>query len=153
MHEASGNAERKGSPRSPKEKKRGVSYGEYLHLDRLLSCQKPLSTLGGKQEGAHEEPLFIHIHQSYEIWFKHILHELSSIQKIFSTQKANVPESDILLVASRLERITVIQKLLVDQLSILETMTPQDFLAFRDYLFHLVWETPRPTTLCILSPV
>eukprot|EP00948_MAST-09A_sp_MAST-9A-sp1_P001106 g1106.t1 len=114
-------------------KKHGVSYGEYLQLSSLLDCQKPLSTNHGTQPAAHEELLFIHIHQSYEIWFKHILHELDSIQNIFKAY--TIPESSILLVASRLERITVIQKLLVDQLSILETMTPQDFLSFRDFLF------------------
>ncbi len=108
----------------------GTHYGEYLQLDKLLSAQVPRS--GMNQEPAHDEMLFIVIHQAYELWFKLILHELGSVQKLFGT--TSLDERRMGFIVSRLERVTEIQRVLVDQLNILETMTPLDFLDFRDYL-------------------
>lgn len=105
--------------------KRPVYYAEYLDLDRLLSSQKPLSN-------AHDEMLFIITHQAYELWFKQILHELESVIQGFSGR--SVPESAVGAATARLSRIVEIEKLLVDQLRVLETMTPLDFLDFRDAL-------------------
>src|ERR1700722_7046373 len=107
-----------------------VYYGGYLQLDRLLDAQKALSGRGGR--AAHDEMLFIVTHQAYELWFKQILHELDSVLEIFSGK--TVPESGISRAVALLSRVVEIQKLLVDQLRVLETMTPLDFLDFRDAL-------------------
>ncbi len=108
-----------------------VYYGDYLGLDKLLSCQRPKSE---EYEGkiAHDEMLFIIVHQAYELWFRQILHELSSVQTIFGQEYVN--EKMVGICVARLRRVTEIQKLLVDQLHIIETMTPLDFLDFRDFL-------------------
>lgn len=82
---------------------------------------------------AHDEMLFIIIHQAYELWFKQIIHEMGSVHKIFSSEK--IDERDIGISLHRLKRITEILKLAVQQIGIIETMTPLDFLDFRDYLF------------------
>ena len=107
-----------------------VYYGGYLQLDKLLSAQKPLS--GNGQQAAHDEMLFIITHQAYELWFKQIIHELDSVLEDFSGKL--VPESAVSRAVARLSRVVEIQKLLVDQLRVLETMTPLDFLDFRDAL-------------------
>jgi tryptophan 2,3-dioxygenase len=107
-----------------------IYYSDYLQLDTLLSSQKPKSDEYGKP--AHEEMLFIIVHQAYELWFKQILHEIDSINKMFAEDK--VDETNIGVAVSRLHRITEIQKLLIEQLRVLETMTPLDFLEFRDFL-------------------
>ena len=105
-------------------------YHDYLQLDKILNSQKLLSKELG--ESAHEEMLFIIIHQIYELWFKQILYELDSIIDAFDRKK--VRESHIGISTSRLDRIIEIQKILIDQIQVLETMTPMDFLDFRDLL-------------------
>jgi len=107
-----------------------VEYAEYLKLDRLLSCQSPKSAEYGPP--AHDELLFVIVHQAYELWFKQILHELDSVLALFRAD--SVDERSIGVALARLARVTEIQKLLVDQLRVLETMTPLDFLDFRDLL-------------------
>ncbi|MFG1484354.1 tryptophan 2,3-dioxygenase family protein [Halobacteriovorax sp. HFRX-2_2] len=107
-----------------------VYYGDYLELNKLLDTQNPLSKKYGDE--AHDETLFIVVHQVYELWFKQILHELNSIKSIFSVDK--VEESFLSTVCSRLERIKKVQTLLLGQLEVMETMTPMDFLEFRDLL-------------------
>ena len=107
-----------------------VDYAEYLKLDRLLSSQDPKSTAYGRP--AHDEMLFVIMHQVYELWFKQILHELDSVLALFRAD--SVDERSIGIALARLDRVTEIQKLLVDQLRVLETMTPLDFLDFRDLL-------------------
>src|SRR5215217_2443028 len=99
-----------------------LSYNKYLRVQDLLNLQDCLST-----PAHHDELLFITVHQAYELWFKQILHELdASIQLL---------EEDRVPVATRaLNRIVAIEKLLVQQIHILETMTPISFLAFRDEL-------------------
>lgn len=71
---------------------------------------------------AHDETLFIIVHQTYELWFKQILHELDTVHDIFS--QSVVPENQIGVVCQRLHRITRIQEILIQQISVLETMTP-----------------------------
>lgn len=115
---------------STRPKSTNTHYGDYLHLHKLLDSQHPKSGVDG--EAAHDEMLFIVIHQAYELWFKLILHELGSVVPLFKEQKLD--ETRMGFVVSRLERVVEIQRVLVDQLSILETMTPLDFLDFRDYL-------------------
>ncbi|MEO6693799.1 MAG: tryptophan 2,3-dioxygenase family protein [Ignavibacteria bacterium] len=107
-----------------------IYYSEYLQLEKLLTSQLPKSDEYKKH--AHDEMLFIIVHQAYELWFKQILHELDSVIEMF--HKDDVDEKSIGIAVARLRRITVIQKVLIDQLDILETMTPLDFLEFRDFL-------------------
>lgn len=105
-------------------------YHDYLQLDKVLGAQDLRSKKLG--EPAHDEMLFIVTHQVYELWFKEIIHDLTSVLDIFN--KEHVDEKEIGIAVSRLERITVIQKLLIDQIDVIETMTPLDFLDFRNYL-------------------
>jgi len=107
-----------------------IYYADYLHLEKLLTSQLPKSDEYGKH--AHDEMLFIIVHQAYELWFKQILHELDSVIEMF--HKDSIDEKNIGIAVARLRRITVIQRVLIDQLNILETMTPLDFLEFRDFL-------------------
>lgn len=107
-------------------------YGDYLGLDQLLSAQHPESERLGID--AHDELLFIIIHQAYELWFKQIMHELESILKIFQEEQINDNSPALQTVEHRLGRMVEIWKLLVAQVKILETMTPMDFLDFRDLL-------------------
>ena len=102
-----------------------VYYADYLKTEELLELQKPLSQ-------AHDETLFIINHQTHELWFKQLIHELDSI--ITTLNQDHVPETDIQKVVHRLDRFTLIQQALIDQIKILETMTPMDFLEFRDVL-------------------
>ncbi|MBX7232169.1 MAG: tryptophan 2,3-dioxygenase [Bdellovibrionales bacterium] len=106
-------------------------YHDYLQLDQVLNAQKLKSQ--EFQASAHDEMLFIITHQTYELWFKQLLHELTSVLEIFNKQ--SVSEKQMGLVVHRLKRFTTIQKLLIQQIDILETMTPLDFLDFRDFLF------------------
>ena len=85
-----------------------VHYINYLSLEKILDSQFPLS--GEGENAAHEEMLFIIIHQTYELWFKQIIHELDSILEIFN--KDVVSESDVSIAVSRLDRIIEIRKTL-----------------------------------------
>ena len=107
-------------------------YGSYLHVNTLLSLQTPRSAAGGRAP-AHDELLFIITHQAYELWFKQIIHELDSVRAMFGT--ATVDERDMGVAVSRLQRVNEIQLLLVQQISVLETMSALEFLAFRDFLY------------------
>ena len=110
--------------------KASVNYSDYLKLDELLSCQELISEKFGRP--AHDETLFIIIHQTYELWFKQILHELDDVLRMF--REDIVDEKNIGVAVLRCDRIIEIQKLLIDQVRILETMTPLDFLEFRNLL-------------------
>ena len=110
--------------------KEKLSYGNYLLLDKILDAQNLQSKRVDSE--VHDEMLFIIIHQTYELWFKQIQYELDSIIDMF--QGNYVQEQNIGIVVSRLDRIIEIQKLLINQVGILETMTPMDFLEFRDLL-------------------
>lgn len=111
-----------------------VYYGQYLKLDQLLNAQQPLSRQFASTENpeAHDEMLFIIVHQAYEIWFKQILHDLKSIVEIFN--QSHVPDQAFGQITNRLHRITKIQTMLLGYFDILETMTPMDFLEFRNLL-------------------
>ncbi len=99
-----------------------LTYGRYLKLDELLSLQQPLS------EGPeHDEMLFIVIHQVYELWFKEVLHEIDYVCRLME-------EGDRPRVLHTFKRVLTILKVLVAQLDILETMTPLEFLSFRERL-------------------
>jgi len=108
-----------------------MNYHDYLQIDKLLDCQKLESEVRtGKP--AHDEMLFIIVHQVYELWFKLMLTEVESILAIFKGD--HIDERLMDLIVSRLQRVVEIQKLLVDQVRVMETMTPLDFLEFRDLL-------------------
>lgn len=109
-----------------------VYYSEYLQLDKILNAQAPESDKAGIK--ANDEMLFITVHQAYEIWFKLILHELSVIRETFKKPELSDNGTDVYDSVYRIKRIIKILKLLVDQLAIVETMTPLDFLDFRDLL-------------------
>jgi len=107
-----------------------VYYADYLKLDALLSAQAPESARHGAP--AHDEMLFIIVHQAYELWFRQILHELDRISQDFESE--TVADESLGRIVHGLDRINEILKLLIQQLDVLETMTPLDFLDFRDLL-------------------
>jgi tryptophan 2,3-dioxygenase len=102
------------------EEGRRLSYGSYLKIPELLALQDGLSD-------EHDELLFIVAHQVYELWFKVVLFELEAV-------RARIDSDDVFFARHYLERVHVIEKLLVEQIEVLETMSPQDFLAFRSQL-------------------
>jgi len=108
-----------------------VHYQAYLKLDQLLDSQSLRSVEFGKP--AHDEMLFITVHQTYELWFKQMLFELDSVMSDFS--KVSMPDTQMGIAVARLERVVDIQKFINGQIDILETMTPLDFLEFRDFLY------------------
>lgn len=108
-----------------------VQYHDYLGLGSLLGSQKLKSHEYGKK--AHDEMLFIVVHQTYELWFKQMLYELDSVLDTFSSPATD--ESEMGTAVSRLERIVSIQRFINGQIDILETMTPLDFLDFREFLY------------------
>src|SRR5215210_4038636 len=108
-------------------------YGDYLGIDQLLQLQKPLSLREGKLI-AHDEMLFIIVHQAYELWFKEIRHELQACAEVLSKPAADDDGPDMNVVVHRLKRTVEIWKLLNHQVDVLETMTPLDFLEFRELL-------------------
>ena len=108
-------------------------YGDYLGIEGLLELQKPLSLRDGKLI-AHDEMLFIIIHQAYELWFKQILHEITACGEVLSKPSADDDGPDMNVVVHRLKRVVEIWKLLNHQVDVLETMTPLDFLEFREML-------------------
>ncbi len=109
-----------------------VYYSEYLQLDKILDAQVPESKLKGNE--AHDEMLFIIIHQAYELWFKQVIHEISSVAKIFNQETIIDTSPDLQVAVHRLKRVVKILELAVKQVDIIETMTPLDFLDFRDLL-------------------
>jgi tryptophan 2,3-dioxygenase len=108
----------------------GIYYGEYLQLDKITSAQELESAKRGTP--AHDEMLFIITHQAYELWFKQILHELTSIVDFFDDPV--VEDKNMGVVLHRLSRIKSIQRVLIQQIDIIQTLTPLDFLEFRDLL-------------------
>ena len=107
-----------------------VHYINYLQLDKVLDARHLISDKKGG--AAHEEMLFIIIHQTYELWFKQILHEVGSAMDLF--QKDKIDEENVGIIVGRMDRVNKIMTTLVGQLDILETMTSLDFLDFRHHL-------------------
>src|SRR4029079_17480252 len=99
-----------------------LTYASYLNLESLLGLQQPRSS-----PPEHDEILFIVIHQTYELWFKLLLHELEKINSDFTV-------NDLFGAIHTFKRARTIMKTLVGQLDILETMTPMSFSSFRDRL-------------------
>jgi tryptophan 2,3-dioxygenase len=99
-----------------------LTYSSYLRLDELLGLQQPVSD--GPE---HDETLFIIIHQVYELWFKEMLHELDHLNRLLEQRDA--PRA-----LHTLKRVLTVLKVVVAQIDVLETMTPLEFLSFRDRL-------------------
>ena len=99
-----------------------LSYNKYLRVQDLINLQDCLS-----DPAHHDELLFITVHQAYELWFKQILHEIDAAI-------AFIAEDRLPAATRALKRVVEIEKLLLDQIHILESMTPINFLAFRDQL-------------------
>jgi tryptophan 2,3-dioxygenase/ribonuclease HI len=99
----------------------GTDYATYLLIDDLLRLQRPITP------GAHDELLFIIVHQAYELWFKLILHELTTARDELADGRPHAA-------APRLRRVVAVWRLLLSQLEVLETMGPEGFLEFRDPL-------------------
>jgi tryptophan 2,3-dioxygenase len=97
-----------------------LTYSSYLALDDVLGAQRPRST-------EHDEMLFIVVHQVYELWFKQILHEFAFLQR-------RLEAGDTSHALAIVRRILTILKTVVAQIDVLETMTPRQFLSFRDRL-------------------
>ncbi len=110
-----------------------IYYGSYLHLDKILDAQYPVSFEKGNVP-AHDEMLFITIHQAYELWFKQILFELDYAMKVFMQENINDNSEFLNLVRDLLRGVISIMLLLNHQVYILDSMTPLDFLAFRNLL-------------------
>jgi tryptophan 2,3-dioxygenase len=99
-----------------------LTYGSYLRLDGLLAAAVPQS-----EPPAHDELLFITVHQVYELWFRQVLFELEA-------SRDAMIEGATWLARHLLRRVHAIERLLISQVDVLETMTPQDFLQFREGL-------------------
>lgn len=99
-----------------------TTYGNYLKVHDLLDLQEPLT----KPE-EHDELLFIIIHQSYELWFKQVIHELTACCRFLE-------KGELMRVMAGLKRVDAIQKVIIHKVDILETMTPDDFARFRGKL-------------------
>jgi tryptophan 2,3-dioxygenase len=112
---------------------KAVYYADYLQLEKITGAQQPESFKEGNAP-AHDEMLFIIIHQAYELWFKQILFEVDSVIGIMGKPALNDNSPEMQTVVHRLKRVGTILKLLVQQIDIMETMTPMDFLDFRDML-------------------
>ena len=112
---------------------RAMYYTDYLQLSKILDAQHPESFKAGN-EPAHDEMLFIIIHQAYELWFKQILYEMDFIMQVFTKDKIDDNSEDLNLVRHRLNRIIKILELLTQQITLLDTMTPLDFFEFRNLL-------------------
>ncbi|XP_028836329.1 tryptophan 2,3-dioxygenase B-like [Denticeps clupeoides] len=117
-------------PRIVKAAKDDFTYGDYLQLEKIVNAQTLQSELKGQK--VHDEHLFIVTHQAYELWFKQILWELDSVRELLTEEVQG--EQNMLKMVNRVHRITVILRLLLDQFSVLETMTPMDFFDFRKFL-------------------
>ncbi|MCC6418960.1 MAG: tryptophan 2,3-dioxygenase [Gemmataceae bacterium] len=99
-----------------------LTYSTYLHLDQFLDLQRPRS-----QPEEHDELLFIVVHQAYELWFKLQLHEFDRIKRDFIG-------NDLYGAIATFKRVRTIMKVMVEQVDIVETLTPMSFGSFRDRL-------------------
>lgn len=105
-------------------------YSDYLALDAVLGAQHLESAKHGAP--AHEEMLFIITHQTFELWFKQVLFELDSV--ITLLDRPYVPESDVAVCLARVQRVNRIMEHLAQQFTLIETMTPGEFMEFRAFL-------------------
>jgi tryptophan 2,3-dioxygenase len=109
-----------------------IDYSTYLRLHEVLGAQHPVSPLHGVE--AHDEMLFIVTHQVYELWFKQIIYELDSVLEVLQRDSIDDNTGDMGIIVQRVNRMAAIWRLLGRQIDILETMSPLDFLEFRNFL-------------------
>lgn len=109
-----------------------MHYHDYLQLDKILNAQ--ILESDKQNLSAHDEMLFIVIHQTYELWFKQLHHEVDAVAATMSKPALNDNSPELQTVVHRLNRCVTILRVLVHQIDIMETMTPMDFLDFRDML-------------------
>ena len=109
-----------------------MHYSDYLQLEKILDAQHPESDRLGIH--AHDEMLFIVIHQAYELWFRQLLYETDSVIALFGQPALNDNSPALQTIVHRLSRCSTILKVLVHQIDIMETMNPMDFQDFRDLL-------------------
>ena len=109
-----------------------MHYSDYLHLEKILGAQQPESDKAGVH--AHDEMLFIVIHQAYELWFRQLLYETDSVIDLLGQPTLNDDSPELQTIVHRLSRCVTILKVLVQQIDIMETMNPMDFQDFRDLL-------------------
>ena len=107
-----------------------MNYHDYLHLDQILTAQHPKGTALNRP--VHDEMLFIIVHQAYELWFRQILHDLDDVRSVLGQE--DLGDTAIWRIVSRLQRIVKIEQLMIDQVRIMETLSPLDFIDFRDNL-------------------
>ena len=108
--------------------KRRVTYADYLHLHDLISLQDG----AGNREISSDEHHFIIVHQAFELWFCRILFEMREIKELLAQRP--VPEDDIPRIVDKLQRVTEIFNLFQGQWKVMQTLSPQGFLNFRDEL-------------------
>ncbi len=106
-----------------------LTYGSYLRLPQLLDAQHLES-----DPPAHDELLFITIHQVYELWFQQLLHEVEAVRDTLIGTAGDPANNRLWWGRHLMNRVHVIERVLVQQVDVLETMTPQDFLEFRQRL-------------------
>jgi tryptophan 2,3-dioxygenase len=109
-----------------------MHYSDYLQLEKILGAQQPESDKAGAP--AHDEMLFIVIHQAYELWFRQLLYETDSVIDLLGQPTLNDDSPELQTIVHRLSRCVTILKVLVQQIDIMETMNPMDFQDFRDLL-------------------
>ena len=115
---------------APEKPREPLYYADYIQIDKLLGAQRLESARHGRP--AHDEMLFLIVHQTFELWFKQILWELDAVLARFANP--SVAEEDVGRAVSHFGRIVEVQRVLIQQIDVLETMTPLDFLDFRDDL-------------------
>lgn len=99
-----------------------LTYSSYLHLTELLNLQHPLS-----EDQEHDEHLFIIVHQVYELWFKQLIHEMCHLRRLFN-------QGDTNRALHTIKRLNAIFRTIIQQLDVIETLTPLEFLSFRNRL-------------------
>src|SRR5262245_50873416 len=104
-----------------------LTYASYLHLEELLELQQPRS-----QPPEHDEILFIIVHQAYELWFKLLLHEFEKIKQDFT-------DDHLYGAISTFKRVRTVMKVMVEQVDIVETLTPMSFSSSRDRPQNAPW--------------
>lgn len=111
-------------------KKGPTTYWDYIRVEELLSLQSGLAETDG--DLANDEVLFIVVHQTYELWFKVVLRELTSARDLFTAER--VAEQELSGVVERLRRVTTIFKVAIDHFAVVESLSTRAYLSFRDKL-------------------
>ena len=112
------------------EKSSRMTYGNYLRLEEMLTLQD--GPEGYSPKPCNDEKHFIIVHQAFELWFKLVLSELKEVHSLMNSQ--NISENSMPKIVHHLNRVSTVFGLMSQQWKVMETLTPQDFLSFRDRL-------------------